>query len=208
MASELQSDYLTGKNVYFQLRNNVGQIWNGTSFVAYATADIATYNINATEQGTASGYYAASMPAANSGIYYVVAKERAGGGVAETDITVGTGVIQWDGAVPDATGYQAKVWMTDDDAGTSDRYTVVWFRNGQPITSSITVPTIEVIKAADGTDLIASTAMTQIGTTGTYRYTATGASRIVNGVSYIILVQATIQGATRSWYQGLSRDSA
>jgi hypothetical protein len=98
VANELQTDYLSGKNVYFLLRNSVGQIWNGAAFEAYATANYANYDIAATEQGTASGYYTASMPSVSLGIYYVVAKERAGGAPAETDITVGTGTINWDGS--------------------------------------------------------------------------------------------------------------
>ena len=97
MASELQTDYTTGKTIYFLLRNSVGAIWNGVSFVAYATVNLADYDILATEQGTASGYYAANMPVAAAGVYYAVAKERAGGAPAEADLTVGTGVIQWDG---------------------------------------------------------------------------------------------------------------
>lgn len=98
MASELQTDYLTGKTVYFLLRNSTGSIWNGAAFEAYATLNYATYDILATEQGTASGYYTANMPAVAAGVYYVVAKEQAGGAPAETDITVGTGRIEWDGA--------------------------------------------------------------------------------------------------------------
>lgn len=103
--------------------------------------------------------------------------------------------------------YQAKIWLCDDDTGTTDRYEVVWHKNGQPVTSGITSPTIQVIKASDGTDLIASTAMTQIGATGLYKYDATGASRIVDGAAYIVKIQATIDGATRTWYQPLSRDT-
>lgn len=98
MASELQADYLTGKNVYFLLRNSTGSVWNGSSFVAYNTANYTDYDIAATEQGTASGYYAANMPSVSQGVYYAVAKERAGGTPAETDVTVGTGTINWGGS--------------------------------------------------------------------------------------------------------------
>ena len=97
MASELQTDYISAKNIYFILRNSVGQAWNGSAFENYATANLATYKIAATEQGTASGYYAANMPAAAAGVYYAVAKEQAGGSAAESDITIGTGSLRWDG---------------------------------------------------------------------------------------------------------------
>lgn len=99
MSQELQADYIAGKVVYFLLRNSVGSIWNGAAFEAYVTANYATYDIAATEQGTASGYYVATMPATALGVYYIVAKEQIGGGPAETDITVGTGTIQWTGSV-------------------------------------------------------------------------------------------------------------
>lgn len=106
----------------------------------------------------------------------------------------------------DTDTYQAKVWLTDDDTGTADRYTVVWYKNGQPIVSGITSPTIQVYKIADGSDLVASTAMTEIASTGTYRYVE-ASNRIVDGVGYIILVSATIGGSGRTWYQPVSRDS-
>lgn len=93
----MQTDYLAGKTVYFLLRNATGSIWNGAAFEAYVTANYTTYDIAGVEQGTASGYYVGTMPAASAGVYYSVAKEQIGGAPAETDITVGTGSIQWDG---------------------------------------------------------------------------------------------------------------
>ncbi len=99
MASELQTDYLTAKTVYFLLRNSVGQIWNGAAFEAYVTANYANYDIAGTEQGTASGYYVGNMPAVAAGIYYLVAKEQTGGSPAETDISIGAGEINWTGTV-------------------------------------------------------------------------------------------------------------
>jgi hypothetical protein len=102
--------------------------------------------------------------------------------------------------------YQSKLWLFDDDTGTTDRYVVVWFKNGQPITSGITSPTIQVFKAADGADLVASTAMTQIASTGTYRKDE-ATNRIVDGVAYIAKTQATIDAATRTWLQPVGRDT-
>jgi hypothetical protein len=102
--------------------------------------------------------------------------------------------------------YQAKVDVVDDDGGTNDRYVTAWYKNSQPITSGITSPTIQVIKASDGTDLVASTAMTQIGSTGLYRKDE-GTNRLVDGAAYMAKVQATIDGATRTWYQPVGRDS-
>lgn len=103
--------------------------------------------------------------------------------------------------------YQAKVDVVDDNAGTTDRYLVAYFKNGQPIVSGITSPTLQVIKASDGTDLVASGALTQIGSTGLYKRDTTTTSRMVDGAGYIAKVEATIDGSTRTWYQPIGRDS-
>lgn len=98
MANELQIPWTTGSTVYFLLRNSVGQVWNGSSFVAYNSADYADYDIPATEQGT-SGYFVGDMPAVTAGVYYIVSKQQLGGSPAETDFNIGTGQIQWNGTV-------------------------------------------------------------------------------------------------------------
>ena len=103
--------------------------------------------------------------------------------------------------------YQAKIDVVDDNGGTTDRWVALWFKNGVFIQSGITSPTIQVIKASDGTDLIASTAMTEIGSTQTFKYDATGGSRIASGAAYVAKVTASIDGSTRSWGQVVGRDS-
>jgi len=122
---------------------------------------------------------------------------------------IATGAIDADAIASDLNTYQAKVWLIDDDgAGTpTDRYVVVWFLNSQPVTSGITSPTIQVIEASDGSDLVGSTPMTQIASTGLYRYDETS-NRIADGAHYIVKVEATIGGSTRTWYQPIGRDSA
>ena len=109
---------------------------------------------------------------------------------------------------PDAFNtYQAKIDVVDDNGGSNDRYIVTWFKNGQPVISGITSPLIQTIKAADGTDLVASTAMTQIASTGLYRYDE-GTNRMVDGVAYVAKATGTIDGSARTWYQPVGRDSA
>jgi len=106
---------------------------------------------------------------------------------------------------PDTNTYQAKVWMFDDDTATTDRYAVIFFKNGQPITTGITSPTIQIFQVADGVNLVATTTMVEIGSTGTYRHTETS-NRIVNGAAYIARAEAIIDSATRTWYQPIGRD--
>jgi len=102
--------------------------------------------------------------------------------------------------------YQAKVWLIDDNSGLTDRYMVCWFKNGEPIVAGITSPTIQVIKSEDGTDLVASTALTQIGSTGLYKKDETSNLTVV-GAAYVAKVSSTIDAGTRTWYQPIGRDS-
>lgn len=94
----------------------------------------------------------------------------------------------------------------DDDGAGSDQYTIGWFKNGVPITSGITSPTIQVVKQFDGSDLIASNSMTQIGTTGVYKYTASGAERVTSGDATVVIATATIDGASRTFRENNGRD--
>ena len=103
-------------------------------------------------------------------------------------------------------GYLAHIIFTDDEANSKDEYTVTWFKDGVRVTSGITVPKIQVIKRADGLDLVALTAMTQIGTTGSYKYDE-ATNRITSGEAVVVHVEATIDGAGRTFAKDVSRDS-
>lgn len=103
--------------------------------------------------------------------------------------------------------YQAKVEVVDDNVGAADRYIISWFKNGEPISAGVTLATIQVVKSSDGTDLIASSAMTIVAGTSNYYYSATGAERLVSGESYVAVLTATIDSAVRSWRQPVGIDS-
>lgn len=98
MAGELQADFITGKTLYFLVRDSNGKIWNGAAFETYSSAHYANYPVTGTEEG-ASGLYTGAMPGASVGIYHVVAKGQAGGSPAEGDATVAVGTIEWDGTL-------------------------------------------------------------------------------------------------------------
>lgn len=104
--------------------------------------------------------------------------------------------------------YHADIQFNRDEANTQDEYTVTWFKNAVRVASGITSPTIQVVKRVDGTDLVAATAMTQIGTTGSYKYDASGAERQTLGESSIVIVAATIDGGSRAFSRVLGRDSS
>jgi hypothetical protein len=99
MANEIPVDHTTGKRLYAQVRNAVGQIWNTATpaFETYATANVTDYDVALTEEGTASGYYTGDMPAVPLGVYNVVVKEQPGASPAETDRTIAVGAIEWTG---------------------------------------------------------------------------------------------------------------
>lgn len=117
-----------------------------------------------------------------------------------------------DGAIDDAAvaadmdSYTAKIWVIKEGT-TTDHYAVRWFKNNVPITSGITSPTIQVIKGSDGTDLIASTALTEIGTTHRFKRDES-TNKLTAGAIYFAVVSATIDSATRTFEQQIGRDSA
>jgi hypothetical protein len=103
--------------------------------------------------------------------------------------------------------YHADIDLSVDEANTQDEYTVTWFKNGVRVTSGITSPTIQVVKRVDGTDLIASTATTQIGTTASYKKDESS-NRITAGEAVLAIVGGTIDGSARSFAKVISRDSS
>ena len=103
--------------------------------------------------------------------------------------------------------YHADVDVVFNDGGATpdDEYTVNWYKNGVEV-SSLSSPTIQVIKQNTAADLIASAAMSQVGATQTYKYTATSAERMTAGEAYMVVVGATINGAAREWPINKGRD--
>lgn len=103
--------------------------------------------------------------------------------------------------------YWADIELTIDDANGQDEYTVTWYKDGVRQTTGITSPTIQVIKRADGTDLVASTAMTEIGSTGSYSYDE-ATNRVTAGEAVLVVVAATIDSGARTFSRVLTRDSS
>ena len=102
--------------------------------------------------------------------------------------------------------FSADILFTRDQTNTQDEYTVIWYVDGVRITTNITVPTLQVVRRSDGTDLLAAATMTQIGSTGSYGINATGSNRQTLGEAVLVIATATIDGATRTWARAASRD--
>lgn len=100
--------------------------------------------------------------------------------------------------------YHADVFLTRDNSNGQDEWTVQWYKNGIPVTTGVTSATIQVVRRSDGGNLIVQSAMTEIGSTGAFRYDST--TRLTLGEAAITLVQATIDGSARTWRRPVGRD--
>lgn len=103
--------------------------------------------------------------------------------------------------------YHADILFTRDQTNSNDEYTVLWYRNGIPLTSGVASPTIAAVKRANGTDLISVKNMTQIGATAMFKYDATGTERQSLGEASIVTVTAVIDSALRTFSRIVGRDN-
>lgn len=117
-----------------------------------------------------------------------------------------TGVIDAAAMAADMNTYTTRTWVGREGT-TTDKYIVQWAKNGQVIASGITVPLIRVYKASDGTDLIAETAMTEIGSTQSFKFFES-TNKLTPGEIYMVEAKATIDGSVRMDRQPVMRDSA
>ena len=120
----------------------------------------------------------------------------------------GTGQISLSSGLVSMTDiYHADIEATVDETNSQDEFTVTWFKNGARVTSGITSPTIQVVKRADGADLVASQTMTQIGSTASYKYDE-DTNRMTAGEAVLVIAGATIDGSARSFSRVITRDSS
>lgn len=116
-----------------------------------------------------------------------------------------TGAIAAATFAADTNVYQARIAYTRDDASAVDEWTVRWFKNGAPVTSGITSPTLTVMNRA-GSAIISAQAMTEISG-GVLKYDASGGARVPAGDQGIATVSATIDGSVRTGAEVVSRDT-
>jgi hypothetical protein len=199
-----------GTTVGFEVTTNnpsTGNYQNGDSVPTYKVyafgSDTPLLTGNLTLRTSLAGQYYATFVASSGngfayGTFYSV--------VAEAVVnSVDSRVVPLLFFIPTPV-YFADIQFTRDQSNTQDEYTVTWFRDGVRITSGITSPQIQVIKRVDGTNLVAATTMTQIGTTGSYKYDE-ATNRLTLGEAAVVVVTATIDGASQTWVKNLGRDS-
>lgn len=103
--------------------------------------------------------------------------------------------------------YYADIQFMASSTSGTDSYVVNWFKNNLPVATGVTSPTLEVVKYSDGSDVIAASAMNQIGALCAFKYTASGAQRIVDGFPVVVVAAASISGVSVSWKRSLGRDN-
>lgn len=204
MANELAYwHHTTGLTVYGivrdpatgKVRDVVAPAWD-----TLADADWGDYDVPMAEAGTASKLYQANAPAdlIGAGQYEYGVFIQAGGSPAVTDQMLAVGTFGDD-------VYFCSGKLNLDSGNSQDEYSVEWFRNGVPITSGITNAKIQVVTRASGADLVALTAMEEVGSTGAFRYDES-AERLTAGQAALAIFTATIDGATRTRRMWVGRD--
>lgn len=115
------------------------------------------------------------------------------------------GVIDAASMAANMNSYTTRTWLAKEST-TADKYIVHWAKNGQIITSGITLPKIRVYDE-DGVDLIAETAMTEMGLTQSFKFIES-TNKLTPGEIYTAELKATIDGSVRVDRQPVMRDSA
>lgn len=192
------------------------------------TADVS--GLATAEQTNALGFYRADVTGAISGTKRVVVKDG-GTWIAttylyledDTSVWREIGLSQLEATQPmyapakagDAMTldsaediYQAQIRLNVDDANSQDEWACYFLKNGEPVASAdVSSVTLQVVKRADGTDLISSgTSMTEIGSTGVFKYDE-GTNRTTAGEDVVAIVSATIDSGTRTFRWIIGRDS-
>jgi hypothetical protein len=104
MSNEIITVYPTGNTLYVHVFDSVGQIYNGSGFVAPQSAGWALYHIPLIEATTATQIYRANMPVVAAGIYSFTIRRLVGGTPAVSDPAIAAGRMDWDGTAEAAMG--------------------------------------------------------------------------------------------------------
>lgn len=168
----------------------------------------------ATEDGTRSGLYSFTVTQdITNGIHLVIVESGSTKighffvNLLNVEGTYTGGELGIVDGIEDVYHADIDVVFNDDGVTPDDEYTVTWFKNGVVQTSGITDANIKVVKQETAANLIDETAMTEIGSTESFRYTATGSERMSAGKAYKVIATATIDGATRTWPENNGRDA-
>lgn len=91
-----------------------------------------------------------------------------------------------------------------DESNVRDEYDVRFYDGAEEITGGISSANI-VVKKRDGTDLVASTALTNVAGSAVWQLNES-TNRQTAGDTYAVMVTATIDGVSRTLYASVGRD--
>ena len=208
---------------FYYIFNDADKVWKTTTltFVTWSDADILDYRINGTVvYGQPDGpnkkgiFWHADFPSVIPAGTYTIAWGVTIDIASPTDAAwygnSNKQIIKWNGTSfepPNEDVYHADIHLLFDSS--NDEYTVTWFKNGVRITSGIASPEIEVLDSSGTTLIPALTAMTQIGTTGSYKY-----DESINRISqagintHIVTANAFIDSFGRSYTKIISNNGS
>lgn len=171
------------------------------------TTDTITF-APATTVPVTTGHTYEILPVARADVHLWagdVANALIAGRVDANTQVIGSNAINAAAMNADMNSYTTRTWLAKQST-TADKYIVQWVKNGQILTSGITLPKIRVFDE-DGTDLIAETAMTEIGATQSFKFEE-ATNKLTPGEIYMVEAKATIDGSIRLDRQPVMRDSA
>jgi hypothetical protein len=104
--------------------------------------------------------------------------------------------------------YYCRFQFVRDVAGFRDEYRCIrWYKDDTPLEFGVSSPTIRVINADTGADLIPLTALTEASNSHLFLHTATGDNRIQVGQAYAVQLRAVIDNQPRVFEDRIGRDT-
>lgn len=174
-AAKIEYVYTTGSTIYAVIRNPAnGQVWNGSAFEAWNSANIATYDVALSGGTDSSMYYSVDFPVGiTAGTYTVAVHLQAGGSPAVSDTLLGAGTMASDGLD------QVNVTKINSVATTSVATINANLGTTQPVNYTGTGASAKVksdvitVEGSDATDALASYSILKAGTVATASSKAT-----------------------------------
>ncbi len=169
-----------------------------------AFADPHTGATNATE--IANGWYYVDLDTTDTGTLGPLVVRGTEATIDDSEATFDVRPAVSTLTVADLTVVFGKFNYCRDQADTLDKFAVIWNLNGAVATGT-SLGKIQIVKK-DGTDLLALTSMTQVGTSGEWYYELGPSVRLTVGEQYKLRCKVTISAVEHIDEIDVSRDSS
>lgn len=170
------------------------QLVDGAITAAKFAANAITSTVVADSTITAAKIGADAITNAKIADNAIAVENLAASAIADTKVA--SGALTAAKFASDLNTYTLNARLTQVD-GSNQRYVLWVTKNGGAavVAASYTgTPTITAVKASDGSTLISAQNLTAFGTTGSYRYAASGGSLLAAGEDVDVVLNATIDG--------------